>query len=349
MKLLGFVVALSGSFCLAVSLQGDEATTCQSPDRKFALRCVYADKQPYNGEAAIVDLETHKNVFSLNPNWTLGYTKLVWSADSKRVAYFFGKGGGSWTYQMGMRVFTRTAGTSSFNEIALPEPPTLKLPKNAIGSEPDTATKVEPIKWNGPTELLVEKELVNPAWARAAVKFTLAFDQNNQASIRNVEQEKVSIIDYFLLLPPENFEAPPSAWLQQMRMGGFFELCNPQTREKNPDEKNGYMHGGGSGAQSSFDVALFRYRDGRPLLALCQAGEPEVEEENSVYSYLSFFELGADGRMHAITHSMIGEGKGGDWEFVLPRKGKTILVRAPKSKKVLHRFTWDGERFQAEK
>jgi len=37
-----------------------------------------------------------------------------------------------------------------------------------------------------------------------------------------VEQEKVSIIDYFLLLPPENFEAPPSAWLQQMRMGGFF-------------------------------------------------------------------------------------------------------------------------------
>ena len=349
MKLLGFVVALSGSFCLAVSLQGDEVTPCQSPDRKFALRCVYADKQPYNGEAAIVDLETHKNVFSLNPNWTLGYTKLVWSADSKRVAYFFEKGGGSWTYQMGMRVFTRTAGTSSFNEIALPELPTPKLPKNATGSEPDTATRVEPIKWNGPTELLVEKELVNPAWARAAVKFTLAFDQNNQASIRNVEQENVSIIDYFLLLPPENFEAPPSAWLQRMRMGGFFQLCDPQTREKNPDEKNGYMYCGGDGAQSSFDVALFRYRDGRPLLALCQAGEPEVEEENSVYSYLSFFELGADGKMHAITHSMIGEGKGGDWEFVLPRKGKTILVRTAKSKKVLHKFTWDGEKFQAEK
>jgi hypothetical protein len=133
--------------------------------------------------------------------------------------------------------------------------------------------------------LLIEKELVNPAWARAAVKFTLAFDQDNPASIRNIEQEKVSIIDYFLLLPSENFEAPPSAWLQQMRMGGFFQLCDPQRREKNPDERNGYMYGGGDGAQSAFSVALFRYRDGRPLLALCNAGAPEEEEENSVYSY----------------------------------------------------------------
>jgi len=30
-------------------------------------------------------------------------------------------------------------------------------------------------------------------------------------------------------------------------------------------------------------------------------------------------------------------------EFVLPRKGKTILVRAPKTKKILHKFTWTGE------
>jgi hypothetical protein len=156
----------------------------------------------------------------------------------------------------------------------------------------------------------------------------------------------VSIIDYFLLLPRENFEAPPSAWLQQMRMGGFFQLCDPQTREENPDEKNGYMHGGGDGAQSAFNVALFRYRDGRPLLAFCNAGAPEEEEENSVYSYLSFFELGADGKMHEIKRRLLPEG---DWDFVLPQKGRTILVRAPKSKKVLHKFTWNGEKFVKEK
>jgi len=58
---------------------------------------------------------------------------------------------------MGMRVFSRTAGTSSFNEIALPELPTPKLPKNATGSEPDTAKRVEPIEWNGPNECCRKK------------------------------------------------------------------------------------------------------------------------------------------------------------------------------------------------
>src|SRR2546430_11826770 len=50
--------------------------------------------------------------------------------------------------KMGMRVFSGTAGTSSFNEIALPELPTPKLPKNATGSEPDTARRVDPFEWN---------------------------------------------------------------------------------------------------------------------------------------------------------------------------------------------------------
>jgi hypothetical protein len=87
-------------------------------------------------------------------------------------------------------------------------------------------------------------------------------------------------------------------------------------------------------------------RGERPLLALCNAGAPEEEEENSVYSYLSFFELGADGKMHEIKRRLLAEG---DWDFVLPQKGKTILVRAPKSKKVLHKFTWNGEKFVKEK
>jgi len=59
--------------------------------------------------------------------------------------------------KMGMRVFSGTAGTSSFNEIALPELPTPKLPKNATGSEPDTAKRVEPIEWNGPNECCRKK------------------------------------------------------------------------------------------------------------------------------------------------------------------------------------------------
>jgi len=39
-----------------------------------------------------------------------------------------------------------------------------------------------------------------------------------------------------------------------------------------------------------------------------------------------------------------------EWtELVLPQKGKTIVVRAPKIKKILHKFTWNGEKFVKEK
>jgi hypothetical protein len=56
--------------------------------------------------------------------------------------------------------------------------------------------------------------------------------------------------------------------------------------------------------------------------------------------------MGADGKMHEIEHPLLPEG---DWDFALPRQGKTILVRAPNSKKVLHKFTWNGEKFVKEK
>jgi hypothetical protein len=70
------------------------------------------------------------------------------------------------------------------------------------------------------------------------------------------------------------------------------------------------------------------------------------------YPYLSFFTLGADGRMHEVERSIFpiadswGEHR---WEFVLLRKGKTILVRAAKTKRTLHKFTWNGEKFVDQK
>ena len=272
---------------------------------------------------------------------------MLWSHDSQRVSYFadnthFTENAGACS----TRVFFRNG--SAFNEITLPELPSPKLPEKAAGKESDahTTRRVEPMEWLKTGDLLLESEVLNNAWGRAALKITIGFDPETRATIRNVEQQKMSIVDYFLLLPANQFEGPPSIWLRHAQTGGHAYLCEAEPREKNIDEKNGYISCAGDGAQSSFDVALFRYRDGRPLLALCNAGEPEVEEENSVYSYLSFFELGTDGKMHETKHRLLPED---DWDFVLPRRGKTILVRAPHNKKVLHKFTWTGEKFVKEK
>jgi hypothetical protein len=221
-----------------------------------------------------------------------------------------------------------------------------KLPINATaGSDADTSTRTEPIRWSGSRDLLVEKELLNPTWGRAALKITLGFDQDNRPSLRSAEQEKVSIIDYFLLLPAKDFEAPLAAWLRLMRTDNDFFLCDTKP-QKNVDERNGYLYCRGDGAEPEFEVALFRHRDRRPLLALCSG---ELEGPDSVQ--LRFFELGADGKMHEIERSIfpVPDSESDRWQFELPKEGRTILVRTRKGGKILHKVTWNGEKFEKQK
>jgi hypothetical protein len=104
----------------------------------------------------------------------------------------------------------------------------------------------------------------------------------------------------------------------------------------------------GDGAQPNFEIALFRYRGGRPLLALCQG---ELEGADSLF--LDFFEMGSDGKMHKARRPIFPADDAGsdqgDWRFELPRQGRTVLLRNQKSGKVLRKFTWNGEKFVEEK
>src|SRR5439155_6714130 len=104
-------------------------------------------------------------------------------------------------------------------EIKLPELPSPQLPAGAQtgASDADAKRRVAPIQWLKSGELLLENELQNHVWGRVGLEITLGFDQDNQASIRKSEQEKMSIVDYFLLLPDDYFERPPSTWLHAMR------------------------------------------------------------------------------------------------------------------------------------
>jgi len=215
-KVGSFVVALLGICCLAGSLNAShEVITCKSPDGKFALRHVHAEQQPYTGDTMIIEVATGKTVAPLDSNWNIGYLKLLWSRDSQRVSYFAQNGDGYST-----RVLFRNG--SSFNESKLPELPSPQLPSKAAATEPDahTTRRVEPTEWLKTGDLVLESEVLNDAWGRAASKITIGFDQENRASIRNVEQEKMSIVDYFLLLPADRFEGPPSVWLRHARTGG---------------------------------------------------------------------------------------------------------------------------------
>jgi hypothetical protein len=321
-----------------LSLTAGEHISSKSPDGKFGLRTNLTEFVPSHGDAAIIEVATNKVAVQLHGDEPAGSEKLVWSKDSQRIASFRDD------WQNGtIRIFFRNGAT--LEEIKMPELPSPQMPNlpKPDGSDSETIKRVEPLRWLESGDLLLESGLQNKAGARAALQITLGFEQGNKPIIRKSEKEKMSVVDYFLLLPSETFEGPPDTWLDVMRANG--EVI---------DKENGYMNCPGDGAQPEFEVALFRYGNGRPLLALCSG---ELEGADSVQ--LQFFELGADGKMQQVSRPILpganiknDPGKGyvkEGWQFELPRKGRAIVMRSQKTKKTLHKFTWNGEKFQEEK
>src|SRR5438270_13101987 len=82
-------------------------------------------------------------------------------------------------------------------------------------------------------------------------------------SVRAADEKKMTIVDYYLLLPDKTFETPARDWLNNATV---------------VDEENGYMRVTRDGAQPSCEVALVRYRNGRPLLGV-REGEPQADDQ----------------------------------------------------------------------
>jgi hypothetical protein len=155
------------------------------------------------------------------------------------------------------------------------------------------------------------------------------------ATVR-AEPPRKNVVDYFLLLPEKDFEAPPAAWLKGMQLN----------HDGTIDIANGYISCPGDGGQPDFEVALFRFRDGHPLIAV---GSAELEGDQKRGVYLKFYELGADGKMHVSRRPFLPikdvDNARGKWSFDLPQHGRTIVVHSYASGKVMYRFTWNGEKF----
>lgn len=160
--------------------------------------------------------------------------------------------------------------------------------------------------------------------------------------VSGAELQEISIFDYVAQLPREAFEGTASDTLRFIRGPGNIV-----------DKKNGYIRCKGDGGQGDFEVALFRYPDRRPLVAVSTGS---TDGDN--WTYLEFFAPATDGKMHKLPASIFpiaeaGRSENGEpsgkWRFELPRYGKTILVRSPNSGKILHKVTWTGEKFVTEK
>lgn len=146
------------------------------------------------------------------------------------------------------------------------------------------------------------------------------------------DQKHPSVVDYFVLLPSDTFEGgSPSSWLTFLKQPGSGSI----------DTANGYMSCTGDGAQPEFEVALFRFTDGHPLLAMSTG---ELEGRDSMF--LVFYELRNDNRMHEASRKIFPMRDGDDRQFILPKKGRTIIVKSAKTGKVLSQFEWNGAKFE---
>lgn len=151
------------------------------------------------------------------------------------------------------------------------------------------------------------------------------------------DAKRLTVVDYYLQLPDKTFEGLAKDWLKFLR-----QPSQPPSGVYDP--ANGYLSCTGDGAQPAFEVALFRYKNDRPLLAVCQG---ELEGKNS--KYMAFYEPGFGGRMHEVERSIFPVADEKGCVFELPRKGRTVVVRTEKGGKLKAKYTWDGEKFIPER
>ena len=171
-------VSLAATLGLSVTIYADEFIKDRSPDGRFALQ-LSADQDEF--ELGLVDLGTHKELVSLA---SLGgpYAKsshLIWSPDSKRVAYTEDsrRGGHTTVYQQK---------GDSFGEVKLPELPDCEAKHVAKVYEASLSAE----RWANASTLVL---LLRSGWTtedggdgECEKSVTLAFDAKGKSSIQKV-------------------------------------------------------------------------------------------------------------------------------------------------------------------
>jgi hypothetical protein len=180
-------VLLIASLLVTASLGAEEKIKYPSPDGKLALRVAYPKTESANVESGIIDLGTHSVVLDLHGPGRpyIDDAKLVWSADSQRVAFFEPSRRGGRT-----RVFFRSG--NSFDEVELPTLPEPKTAKKVPPYANDKTIEVlqEPVRWLKSGALIIYSEVEGDYSGRGALEIIVAFDQNHKPSV--VKSKKVS-------------------------------------------------------------------------------------------------------------------------------------------------------------
>ena len=179
----------------------------QSPDRRFALRIVQPKDDEYHPTIDLIEKDSGKALVNLHDGsdsdaFDPSECILVWSADSKRVAYGFrANPPGARMVELGTLVCFWNG--SGFDKVFLPEnlpQPDIKFPKRKVESVKPYGGGVRPLSWlkSGDLEISNEEMMLTRDDGKSytgVLKFTISFDAQHHASVKRVGKTKTEVSD----------------------------------------------------------------------------------------------------------------------------------------------------------
>jgi hypothetical protein len=183
MRTIALLASILAATSFVPSLKAEDVVKDKSPDGKFALLISRNENHP---EAALIELETKRKVVDLG---SVGFfrhdTKLVWSANSQRVACF------NPNHAEQTTAYFRK--NSNFEEGALPEIPRCGEAKGQDGRDVELVSlDVSPVRWLESGALIVA---IKGEWKRSQKDslecdetVIIAFDAQHKGAIEEAHE-----------------------------------------------------------------------------------------------------------------------------------------------------------------
>src|SRR6266567_8852685 len=205
MKTFLLVTLACGVTYLCPCLRADEEIKYPSPDGRFALRITQSKDDEYHPTVELIEKSSGKVIVTLHSAsddelFDPSGSFLVWSADSKSVAYGFQDS------PPGVRVLSLGAlvcfwNGSGFDKVFLPEnlpTPDIKFPKGKEGNVKPYGGGVKPLKWlkSGDLEMSSEDMMLSRDDGKSytgVLRFTVSFDAQHHPSVKKVGKTKTEV------------------------------------------------------------------------------------------------------------------------------------------------------------